>query len=87
MIGTVVDGSAQSIAESMRIGGVTRSRLDMPGVSKRQRGEPACTWGGGKLGETRTELVVRFWPLSAHREGLKTTDCVEKVGLPKTLEY
>jgi|GEM_PF-4466146 len=29
----------------------------------------------------------RFWPLSAHREGLKTTDCVEKVGLPKTLEY
>lgn len=47
----------------MRIGGVAFSRLDIPGVSKRQRSEPACTCGGGKLGETRTELVVRFWPI------------------------
>ena len=46
----------------MRIGGVAFSQLDIPGVSKRQRSEPACTCGGGKLGETRTELVVRFWP-------------------------
>ena len=63
LIGTVVDGSAQSIAESMRIGGVTRSRLDLAGVSKRQRGEPACACGGGKLGETGTELAARFWPI------------------------
>ena len=47
----------------MRIGGVAFSRLDIPGVSKRQRSEPACTCVGGKLGETRTELVVRFWPI------------------------
>lgn len=46
----------------MRIVGVAFSRLDIPGGSKRQRSEPACTCGGGKLGETRTELVVRFWP-------------------------
>ncbi len=52
----------------MRIGGVAFSRLDIPGVSKRQRSEPACTCGGGKLGETRTELVVRFWPTSARRD-------------------
>ncbi len=69
LIGTVVDGSAQSTAESMRIGGVARSRLDIPGISKRQRGEPACTCGGGKLGETRSELVVCFWPIVAFREG------------------
>ncbi len=49
----------------MRIGGVAFSRLDIPGVSKRQRSEPVCTCGGGKLGETRTELVVRFWPEAA----------------------
>lgn len=61
LIGTVVDGSAQSTAESMRIAGVARSRVDIPGVSKRQKGEPAFTCGGGKLGETRTELIVRFW--------------------------
>lgn len=59
LIGTVVDGSAQSSAESMRIGGVAHSRLDMPGVSKRQRGEPACTCAGGKLGETKTERALQ----------------------------
>lgn len=35
LIGTVVDGSAQSSAESMRIGGVAFSLLDILGVSKR----------------------------------------------------
>jgi len=65
LIGTVVDGSAQSTAESMRIAGVARSRVDIPGVSKRQKGEPAFTCGGGKLGETRTEQGVRYWPNAA----------------------
>lgn len=52
----------------MRIVGVAFSRLDIPGGSKRQRSEPACTCGGGKLGETRTELVVRFWPIPVSQE-------------------
>lgn len=71
LIGTVVDGSAQSIAESMRIGGVARSRLDIPGVSKRQSGEPACACGGGKLGETGTELAARFLADWSHLDCLQ----------------
>jgi hypothetical protein len=32
-------------------------------------------------------ITDRFWPFSACRDRLKTTDSVEKVGFPKTLEH